>query len=545
MADALGQRCATLAGVNDDLHAVAGLDGWAGDAAVAAKSRGASLVSGMERRVAEVAAVRRAAHEVQLALDRIAAYVRETDELAARAGLTIGGDGAVVLVPHTGPLPPPDVTAARVRAQAELADRVEQILRTAADIDADFAAVLLRAMRGEITDQGVGTLAQAAEIGAGQGGLSAAGPPEHARPGEVKAWWDSLSDSAKAAILREGPDLIRNLDGIPVLDRDAANRAVLKREIEKLQTEATRIARTNPNNPRTPNQSDWPGKEKLDAIAAKLKGLHDIENRLDRPGPGQQQAFLIGLDTSGDGKAIVSSGNPDTAKNVATYVPGTGSDLGRIDGDLDRSDRMVTSAREVGSPSTAVVTWLGYDAPDELVNAGSESYADNGKAALGDFQDGLRATHQGDEPSHNTVLGHSYGTTVVGHASRDGGLNADELVFVASPGVGVGNASGLHLDGVSQADIGHHVHSTAAEHDMIKVTNIEVTEDIGSGPEDIALGPDPAAAKFGGRVFTSDPGTEGPWYTGGLSGAAHSEYWNHNSKSLNNIGRIIAGAPTY
>jgi hypothetical protein len=281
-----------------------------------------------------------------------------------------------------------------------------------------------------------------------------------------------------------------------------------------------------------------------DQITGQLNALHGIESRLDHPGPAQQQAFLIGLDISGDGRAIVSSGNPDTAADVATYVPGTGSELAKIGGDMDRSDRMVDAAAQAGSPSTAVVTWLGYDAPNGLINAGSESYADDGKGALGSFQDGLRASHQGDVPSHNTVLGHSYGTTVVGHAARDGGLNADELVFVASPGVGVDNAGGLHLDGVNQADIGRHVHSTVAEHDMIKVTNIEVGEYEGDSV-DIALGPDPATTEFGGQVFTSDPGTPGPPYAGGLSTEAHSEYWNPKSKSLDNIGRIIAGAPTY
>ena len=79
---------------------------------------------------------------------------------------------------------------------------------------------------------------------------------------------------------------------------------------------------------------------------------------------------------------------------------------------------------------------------------------------------------------------------------------------------------------------------------MIKVTNIEIGEYEGDSV-DIALGPDPATTEFGGQVFTSDPGTPGPPYAGGLSTEAHSEYWNPKSKSLDNIGRIIAGTPTY
>jgi hypothetical protein len=544
VADALNDRCTRLVSANDDVEGMARFDGWTGHAAVAASTRGNSLVSTLEQLVAEASAVRRGAHEVQIAVDRLAAMVSETDELANRYGWTIGGSGVIAAVPTSGPPDPPDVVAIRMRVKAELADRVEQVLRRAVDVDADFAAIMMRAVRGEITEQGAGTLAQAADAGAAQSGLSIIGPPEHGTPDQNKAWWDSLSDTAKVAILRDNPDLVRNLDGIPVVDRDAANRAVLQREIDKLQSEATQLARANPNDPRSLNQSDWAGKERLDQIAGQLNALHGIQNRLDHPEPGKPQAFLIGLDTTGDGKAIVSSGNPDTAANVATYVPGTGSELAKIGGDIDRSDRMMFAAGRAGSPSTAVVTWLGYDAPNGLVNAGSESYADDGKGALGTFQDGLRASHQGDVPSHNTVLGHSYGTTVVGHAARDGGLNADELVFVASPGVGVDNASGLHLNGVDQAAIGQHVHSTVAEHDMINVTNLQVGEYEGDSV-DIALGPDPATTEFGGQVFTSDPGTEGPWYAGGLSTEAHSEYWNPNTKSLDNMGRIIAGKPTH
>jgi hypothetical protein len=84
--------------------------------------------------------------------------------------------------------------------------------------------------------------------------------------------------------------------------------------------------------------------------------------------------------------------------------------------------------------------------------------------------------------------------------------------------------------------VGQHVHSTVAEHDMIHVTNLE-----GAYKGNLALGPDPATPEFGGKVFDSAPGTEGPWYTDGLSGAAHSEYWEAHNPSLRNFGQIIAG----
>ncbi len=488
VADALNDGCARIIAANDDVATMTRLPGWTGDAAAAASTRGGSLTSTLERLVAGAAAVRRGAHEVQIALDRIVAFVRETDELATRNGFTIGSGGEVTS--SGGPSEP--------RVRAELTDRIEQILRRATDVDTDFAAILRRALRGETTEQG--TLAQAADVGAARSGLSIIGPPENGSPGATKAWWDSLSDTAKVALLQGNPALVGNLDGIPAADRDAANRAVLTAEITRLQGDP------------------------------KVKGLEAIARRLDQPEP---RAYLLGLDTGGDGKAIVSAGNPDTAANVATYVPGTGSELGKIGGDLNRSDKMWAVATTAGSPSTAVITWLGYDAPDAITDAANEKYADGGKAALAGFQDGLRETHQG-APSHNTVLGHSYGTTVVGHAAHDGGLAADELVFVASPGVGAHDVGELHLDGVDPGRVGEHVHATVAEHDMINLANLEIAG------YDLVLGQDPTDADFGGRVFTSAPGTDG---FGGHSQAAHSEYWEDNNPSLRNIGLIIAGKP--
>src|SRR5207245_635657 len=154
---------------------------------------------------------------------------------------------------------------------------------------------------------------------------------------------------------------------------------------------------------------------------------------------------------------------------------------------------------------------------------------DDGKGALNSFQDGLRATHHGDLPSHNTVLGHSYGTTLVGHAARDGSLNADDVIFVASPGVGVDHASDLHLNGIDQAQVNQHVHSTVAEDDIIHATNTPIYDRTGHNPID-PLGPDPAKPDFGGQVFESAPGTPGPM--GGASTEAHSQYWEDRNPSL-------------
>jgi hypothetical protein len=88
----------------------------------------------------------------------------------------------------------------------------------------------------------------------------------------------------------------------------------------------------------------------------------------DRPVEvGDQQAELahlegIGFNTSDLGHAIVSYGDPDTAQNVATYVPGLGSGLGSTGGgDLNRAAGLYDQAHFYDpKASLASVYWLGY-----------------------------------------------------------------------------------------------------------------------------------------------------------------------------------------
>lgn len=197
-------------------------------------------------------------------------------------------------------------------------------------------------------------------------------------------------------------------------------------------------------------------------------------------------------DAARNGKAIVAVGNPDTADNVVTSVPGTYATLNTFPGDIKHSDQVALAASAAApDKQTAVVTWLGYDAPQSIpVEAGQHSFADAAEVPLRDFQDGLRVTHQG-APSRNTVFGHSYGSTVIGQTARDQPLNADALI--------------------SDADEIRWTHSPLI------------------GMFDDELGRDPSAPEFGAHVFHSDP-------TGG-----HGDYWNRGNPSLDNFGLIVVG----
>lgn len=345
---------------------------------------------------------------------------------------------------------------------------------------------------------------------AGADGLSRADIPEDASPAEVKKWWDGLTPAEREAALYTHPDVLGGMDGVPIEDRDRANRITFAEDYAELKDRQAAMKESG---------EDESGE--YERISKVLRGMDAIDERLERDdGRG---TYLIDYSTEGKGQAVVATGNPDTADNVVTSVPGTGAEISDVAGEMGRADDILAQAdRQSPGGEHAAVTWIGYEAPPELVDATREEYAENAAADFRDFQDGLRATNEG-APSHNTVIGHSYGSTVIGHAAQDAQLNVDNAVFVGSPGVGVDHASEL------QVPEGANIYASTAEHDMIR------------GTPGFIHGPQPIDEDFGAEVFTSSPGTEGPWYQGGLSGEAHSEYWDKNSESLRNMGKIVVG----
>ncbi|MGH3738079.1 MAG: alpha/beta hydrolase [Micromonosporaceae bacterium] len=369
-------------------------------------------------------------------------------------------------------------------------------------------------------------------------------PPRGAPPAKARAWWASLTPAEQQYLIHEHPDRVGWLDGVPVSARDQANRVRLAYEHERAETRRTQL--TDRKRELQEEVAKYPGRydhhaeirkidEELAVLDRNLKGMNAIEDRLYHQ-PDKPRAYLMGfapgtvddVDGNGkpddDGKAVLAIGNPDTADNVATYVPGTGADLDSFGGAMDRADKMAEDASDMADDEqTAVVIWMGYDAPDEVnPHAISDDYAEDAAGDLRRFQDGLRVTHEG-EPSHNTVIGHSYGTTVVGYAAKDGDIQADDLVFVASPGVGVDNADAL---GVGS----DHVWATRAQGDDIGMAKVGW----GSMPlfgsdEQMVHGRDPTADGFGGRAFDSEPG-------------GHSDYWKEDgSKARTSIAAIVTG----
>ncbi|WP_134670104.1 MULTISPECIES: alpha/beta hydrolase [unclassified Amycolatopsis] len=527
---AVRAKVQVLVSEGDDYGKLLPVDGWSGPAAEGAAAQHKTHMQGLDTYVAGVAAIGKAVGQAADAILAVQAAIKNADELARKYGFAITADGAIVCV-YAGDPPPELHPQDRARAQQQLADDVAQILRTAEDIDSDLAAVLDKAAAGQCGTGNESTVAAAAADGLKDPGLTLPEPPPNATPAQNAAWWATLSPDGRNILIRDRPGMIGAMDGLPTVDRDRANRTVLSRQHADLQRQRDDIQHRLDGMKRSDPQQQkeyYALQAQRETLDQRLAGIHQIEDRLERSLPGQPPAFLLSVNPADSGQAVVAIGDPDHAANVATYVPGTTSGLN--DGmhvDIERADAMMAMAGKVGSPSTSVITWAGYDAPQTLADAASTSYADNAEHSLRAFQEGIGAAHQG--PVNTTVIGHSYGTTAVGHTARDLGLPADNLVMVASPGVGVDHANQLHLDAVPQDQVGQHIYSTKALTDPVPaLTNLHSPQ---AEPFD-PLGPDPATDYFGGQTFESDPGH--------VAGA-HSNYWVDRSPSLRAMGNIIAG----
>ncbi|MFE9452675.1 alpha/beta hydrolase [Streptomyces sp. NPDC006739] len=234
--------------------------------------------------------------------------------------------------------------------------------------------------------------------------------------------------------------------------------------------------------------------------------------------------FLLGFDNVDSGHIAVSYGNPDKSANTAVYVPGTGSSLDGASSDMNRALTLYINTNMQKSGSTASIYWLGYDAPQwDIPGPAGQANADNGAPKLAAFVNSLKVNHIG--AGHVTLIGHSYGSTIVGDAFAHAGMNADDVIFVGSPGVTVDKASDLHLDP-------SHVWAGKAKFDPVPEISASLIPHEWSDDHHIRFGNDPTSSTFGGRTFDTGDGS-------GVA-HAHSEYWDAGP-SLDNMTKIVLG----
>ena len=354
---------------------------------------------------------------------------------------------------------------------------------------------------------------------------NAAFPIDGLSPAEVAAWWVLLTPAEKMAVMSQRPLRLGRVDGLPAEVRDEANRIALTERLDDLESQESEGSLTDEQ------------AQELRNVRAVRDQLDVTENQTDPITGEPLDAQLLIFEPAafdGDGRAAIVVGNADTADNVAWTVPGLSAQVDSYMNDqVSRSLNLYDETRRLngGSETTAVVAWVGYDAPSGGASFDSLAVATRGKAEAGAeilAQDvsALRASRGEDQP-HLTVVGHSYGATTVAISGRDDDLQADDIVLIGSPGTGdADDASELGVD---------------ADHVWVGSNSRDPVADIGGtgwvNMSEVTLGNDPAEDDFGANRFRAEA-VDRPGYN---DFGDHSKYFDRQSESLYNMANIING----
>jgi pimeloyl-ACP methyl ester carboxylesterase len=277
--------------------------------------------------------------------------------------------------------------------------------------------------------------------------------------------------------------------------------------------------------PPVPFVKDAPAAQHLPAFA---EAYHESAAQMLATGgsyamwAAQGRHFLF-FDPHGDGRAAEVFGDLSSAHHIAILVPGVGTNLDNFERGLGGVARRAPGVQgktlyeqlSKSSPDTAVISWLGYDAPDGIdLAAATEGRARAGAKALTTFVRDVLAQRPDASVS---LIGHSYGSMVVGLAVKSL-PSVHNVITLGSPGLGVNHASDLG---------GATVWAAQAPADWIR--RIPQVRILGLG-----LGKRPTAAGFGAHLLP----TEGV--------AGHDYYLVPGSATLRAVTDIVlTGGPRH
>jgi pimeloyl-ACP methyl ester carboxylesterase len=349
----------------------------------------------------------------------------------------------------------------------------------------------------------------AAALAAAAAAPTATLPAAGATAAEVAHWWIALPPHLRRQLMDRQPASLGRLDGLPTEVRDEANRRELASLLARLRAERDRLAGTLPTIPLQLARAAL--------VRAMLTIAEGVERTLATLAGRRPPARLLTLDLAGAGRVAIALGDVDGAQNVAVLVPGMGQDAGHgVPGTVGRAAALLAEARRQSVQSTAVVAWIGYAAPGWREVPFPTRARAGGRMLTADLAT-LAAARTG-APAHVTLVGHSYGSTVVGAALQAGPRRADNLVLLGSPGVFADRVDRLGLSG-------HRVYVGEAALDPVA--------DLG------AFGRDPGDRRFGATRIRVDPAPGAPWPDQVIT--AHSRYFDPRSESLRNIARVVVG----
>jgi hypothetical protein len=376
------------------------------------------------------------------------ALLARAEQDAVSAGLTLCDDGTV-LPPPPRLLPqdaPEHVVADAHRTrivQVETAEHVQacarQALLAADEADADAAHALRVAWEaaadGSVTDATDHALMDAVLL---------SGVPRSGTAAEVAAWWASLTPEAQEMMLEREWARIADLDGVPYPVRIRANRLAIsaelaaerqrwagldaqKRDLERQVAALRDSGRTDPALEAEIGDL-WQQWARLDFAQESSRVQSDWYQALLAADPPRQ---VVLFDPAG-GRYAEVVGDLATATSVGVLVPGTGAHVGPDDGTYARAQGFVKGASE--DDRLAVITFIGGPMPEHLLlDSTRNSFADQIGPRLARFTAGVDHA----PGATVTVVGHSYGGSIVG-AAEASGMRVDRILHVESAGIGAG-----------------------------------------------------------------------------------------------------------
>lgn len=504
---------------------------WAGFAADAARAAIGRTRLGLDAHASEALVVARAAEQAAHGIEKVQRELRQLQDDAYLARLRIdpetstvtGGSGFGGLV--TGGLGFAGITPTATLITAFQAG-LNAIIAEADAVDGELARAIT------IADGG-GPIPDTAPM--------AALPPRPEDPSDVNRWWNSLTPPQRDFVLYDRSAEIGNLNGIPVIARDHANQRVMRQDLATVREAARRagvLMEEVADDPARYALSDGDITRFRNAVQTEAGLRHNTGAR------GANPTYLLAYDPAafgGEGRAAIAIGNPDEAANTAVIVPGTGSSVrsGWLSAGHDDALHLFEQAA-AAEPTrlTAVVAWMGYDAPNAFADprVATPWLARAGGQSLARDVDALALTHTGG-PGRITVLGHSYGSTTVADAAALG-MRADDVVLLGCPGTDMArSASDFRLTGNG------HVYVGGASTDPVGWLGVSPTatalasaalgHPLGPLP---GLGTDPAAQSFGAVRFAAEvTGSDG------LDVGDHSHYYAVGSESLRAMTAIATG----
>lgn len=395
---------------------------FGGDAAAAAQVATHRTTDILDTHADACAAVGRAAEISAAEIAAIKSRLQTINRIAGDHHLTIDDvTGAV--------LPPPDAAAIStgdrnsiLEVQFGLMQSIRKLLADAECADEDLAAAI-RGADGDLSVEQINTQISHEPTEVPQL------PEPGSTPDAVQKWWRALTPGQQDRVKRYFGNSVRNLDGIPTDIRNELNMPVLQREIERLK-------------------NGWLDATGWHTDPKKLADLTALQGALAAH-PG---ARLIRLDTNGNpGKvlAAVGVGDVDNAEHVGVTVGGLNTRVSRSVGHMVgqaevQRNKASDLRRFAGTPNydaVASIVWLGYDAPDSLVDVTHSWLAHDSAGPLNNFYKALAATTNVAD-QHITAFGHSYGSLVTSLALQQGAPVSD-VVLYGSPGTELTNAAQL------------------------------------------------------------------------------------------------------